>query len=61
MPVLFTTTEEYNVWLRAPWGEASALQRPLPDKAMHIVASGPREDRHHEMAAEPTPAQLDLL
>ncbi len=46
MPVLLTTPDEFATWLEAPWAEASALQRPLPDAMMRIVATGARHDAH---------------
>lgn len=44
MPVLLTTPEEWRTWLEAPTEVALALQRPLPDTLMGIVATGERHD-----------------
>lgn len=42
MPVILTEPDEWRMWLNAPWDQAKALQRPLPDGALDIVEhSGP--------------------
>lgn len=41
MPVILTTQEERDAWLRAPWNEAKSLQRPLPDGTLRVIAKLP--------------------
>lgn len=52
MPVILRTAEEIEFWFTASPGEALELQRPLPDDALRIVATGPRKDG---AAEEPRP------
>jgi putative SOS response-associated peptidase YedK len=48
MPVILTTADEMDVWLRADWSEAKALQRPLPDGVLSIVARGQKSNGNVE-------------
>jgi putative SOS response-associated peptidase YedK len=44
MPVILTSGEAVEQWLKLPVKEALALQKPLPDGALRIVATGEKED-----------------
>ncbi len=44
MPVILTTPDDVDLWLQAETPEALALQKPLPDDALRIVAKGEKED-----------------
>jgi putative SOS response-associated peptidase YedK len=48
MPVILTSEEAVEQWLTLPVKEALTLQKPLPDGALRVVATGEKED---ELAA----------
>jgi putative SOS response-associated peptidase YedK len=43
VPVILTA-DQFDTWLSATNEEALALQRPLPNEAMKVVATGDRKD-----------------
>jgi putative SOS response-associated peptidase YedK len=45
MPVLLRKPDEWDVWLEGSIEQAIALQRPLPNEVLRIVATGEKSDR----------------
>jgi putative SOS response-associated peptidase YedK len=45
MPVILTKPEEYDTWLDGPLNDAIALQRPLTNELLRIVAKGEKSDQ----------------
>ena len=43
MPVILRNQDEVETWLTAPWAEAKALQRPLPDDELVLLPKGKAE------------------
>jgi putative SOS response-associated peptidase YedK len=58
MPVILTEPAELEAWLAAPWPEAAALQRPLSDGSLRIVAQGEKQDPPAVRAPSQAPALL---
>ena len=44
VPVLLTTAEEWDTWLTDSVDEATALQTPLPNATLRVVATGAKAD-----------------
>ena len=44
MPVILRTAEEIDAWMTATPVDVLALQRPLPDRSLKIVARGEKQD-----------------
>jgi putative SOS response-associated peptidase YedK len=49
MPVILTTLAEVDQWLEADTPEALALQRPVPEYLLRIVAKGEKEEKSPEL------------
>ena len=44
MPVILQTANEVDTWMTAPVEEALKMQRPLPDGALRVLATGNKSD-----------------
>jgi len=44
MPVLLTAAGDWDTWLTGVVDEAMALQRPLKDEMLRVVAAGDKTD-----------------
>jgi putative SOS response-associated peptidase YedK len=44
MPVMLTAEQEFDTWLDASVNDAIALERPLPNELLRIVATGEKSD-----------------
>lgn len=53
MPVILTRPEDVEIWMTAPWEEAKALQRPLPDGSLHVVQRGGKKDEAFGLTVGP--------
>ena len=60
MPVILTTAAEAETWLTAPAKDALALQRPLPDGALRIVARGEKTDGAEAFPSTPEQYAADI-
>ena len=58
MPVILTTEAERELWMSGTWADVQHLQRPLPDGALQVVATGRRKDGAHLDTIDDTPAAV---